>query len=57
MDWSVGQLLDALDALDLTTDTIVMFTSDNGPFKERGEEGGKTGRFLLFLFLMNFKNN
>ncbi len=30
-DWSVGQVLDALDRAGLTNDTLVFFTSDNGP--------------------------
>lgn len=30
-DWSVGQILEALDKLGLTKDTLVIFTSDNGP--------------------------
>ena len=30
LDWSVGQLMAALEALELTNDTLVIFTSDNG---------------------------
>lgn len=30
LDWSVGQVLDALDELGLTDDTLVLFSSDNG---------------------------
>ncbi len=30
LDWSVGQLLDALDRLKVADDTLVIFTSDNG---------------------------
>lgn len=30
LDWSVGQLLDTLDRLALTENTLVLFTSDNG---------------------------
>jgi arylsulfatase A len=30
LDWSVGQLLEALDRRKLTEDTLVIFTSDNG---------------------------
>ena len=30
LDWCVGQILDALDRLDLARDTLVIFTSDNG---------------------------
>lgn len=31
VDGVVGQVLERLDALDMTRDTLVMFTSDNGP--------------------------
>ncbi len=31
LDWAVGQLLDKLQASGLATNTLVMFTSDNGP--------------------------
>ena len=30
-DWQVGRILDLLDRRNLTTNTIVIFTSDNGP--------------------------
>lgn len=30
LDWSVGQVLDTLDRLELTKNTLVIFTSDNG---------------------------
>jgi arylsulfatase A-like enzyme len=36
MDWCVGELLDKLDALGLTDDTLVIFTSDNGPVVNDG---------------------
>lgn len=31
LDWNVGRLLDRLEALDLTRETIVLYFSDNGP--------------------------
>ena len=31
MDWQVGQIMAALDRLKLTDNTLVLFTSDNGP--------------------------
>lgn len=31
LDWAVGQLLDALDSTGAATNTLVIFTSDNGP--------------------------
>ena len=36
MDGDVGRILDLLDELKITNETIVMFTSDNGPHNEGG---------------------
>ena len=36
LDWSVEAILDALDRLDLKDETIVIFTSDNGPVIDDG---------------------
>jgi arylsulfatase A len=39
VDWSVGQILDALDKMKLAENTLVMLTSDNGPLEgDRGHE-------------------
>jgi len=38
MDWCVGGILDALDRLGLRDDTIVIFSSDNGPVLDDGYE-------------------
>ncbi|MDR2041476.1 MAG: arylsulfatase [Tannerella sp.] len=35
-DWAVGELLDYLDELELTENTIVIFSSDNGPVVDDG---------------------
>jgi arylsulfatase A-like enzyme len=35
-DWSVGQILKTLDDLDLAGNTLVIFTSDNGPVVDDG---------------------
>jgi arylsulfatase len=53
MDRDIGRLLDLLDELELTDDTLVVFTSDNGPtyaggvdyefFKSAGELRGLKG--------------
>ncbi len=42
IDWSVGEVLDALERLDLAKNTLVVFTSDNGPWIEEhlGDYGG-----------------
>jgi arylsulfatase A-like enzyme len=36
LDWSAGQVLKALDDLGLTDDTLVIFSSDNGPVVDDG---------------------
>ncbi len=43
LDWSVGQILDALREVDLDRNTLVIFTSDNGPWLTEGIEGGSAG--------------
>ena len=43
VDWSVGQVLDTLRAQGLDKDTLVVFTSDNGPWLIRGTDGGSAG--------------
>ncbi len=40
IDWSVGQILDALKQQGLDEKTLVIFTSDNGPWLSYGEHGG-----------------
>lgn len=41
LDWSVGQILQTLERLNLDEQTLVIFTSDNGPWLIRGEHGGR----------------
>ena len=43
LDWSIGHILDTLDELKVGDNTLIWFTSDNGPFLERGLEGGSSG--------------
>jgi len=43
MDWSVGQVIAALRRFGIERDTLVVFTSDNGPWLEMGLEGGTAG--------------
>ena len=40
IDWSVGQVLEALAANGIDENTLVVFTSDNGPWYVKGEHGG-----------------
>jgi len=43
IDWSVGEILKALKENGLDENTIVVFTSDNGPWKLMKEDGGSSG--------------
>lgn len=40
IDWSTGQILDTLKRLGLDDNTLVLFTSDNGPWLAKKEDGG-----------------
>ena len=42
IDWSVGQVMGALEKHGLTKDTIVLFSSDNGPWINYGNHAGST---------------
>ena len=42
-DWSVGQVLQTLRDLKLDRNTLVIFTSDNGPWLAQHERGGVAG--------------
>jgi arylsulfatase A len=44
VDGAVGQILAALQTHELTENTIVIFTSDNGPWLILGNHGGSAGR-------------
>ncbi len=43
IDWSVGQILDAVRQAGLAENTLVFFTSDNGPWLIEGDQGGSAG--------------
>jgi arylsulfatase A len=45
IDWSVGQILEAVRREKLDDDTMVIFTSDNGPWLSYGNQGGSQGPF------------
>jgi len=42
IDWSVGQIMEALKTNSLEGNTIVIFSSDNGPWISYGNHAGKT---------------
>ncbi len=43
IDWSVGQVLQALEDNGIADNTLVVFTSDNGPWLAMREDGGSAG--------------
>ncbi len=43
IDWSVGQVLDTLCELELAENTLVVFSSDNGPWLTFRTHGGSAG--------------
>ena len=53
IDWSVGEILKTLKELGLDEKTLVIFTSDNGPWLSKGERGGsalplRDGKFSTY---------
>ena len=42
IDWSVGEIVNALEEAGVADDTVVVFTSDNGPWISYGNHAGKT---------------
>lgn len=43
IDWSVGEIMKALEKNGLDENTLVIFTSDNGPWLNFGNHAGSTG--------------
>jgi len=43
VDWSVGQIVDALERNGVIENTLVIFTSDNGPWLNYGNHAGSAG--------------
>jgi arylsulfatase A-like enzyme len=43
LDWSVGQILSAIRGLGIEENTLVFFSSDNGPWLTKKEYGGSAG--------------
>jgi arylsulfatase A len=53
IDWSVGEILKTLKEFGLDEKTLVIFTSDNGPWLSKGERGGsalplRDGKFSTY---------
>ena len=45
LDWSVGEIMKELKTQGLDDNTIVIFTSDNGPWLNYGDHAGSSGGF------------
>ncbi len=43
IDWSVGEIVKAIDEAGIRDNTLIIFTSDNGPFLSYGTHAGTTG--------------
>ncbi|MFK8161697.1 MAG: sulfatase [Lewinella sp.] len=43
VDWSVGEVTKALETLGLAENTLIVFSSDNGPWLSMREHGGSAG--------------
>ena len=43
VDWSTGKVLDTLAGLGIAQNTLVVFTSDNGPWLVKGADSGSAG--------------
>ena len=53
IDWSVGEILKMLKELNIDEHTLVVFTSDNGPWLSKGKHGGcalplRDGKFTTY---------
>ena len=53
MDWIVGKILEALDESGETNNTLVLFTSDNGPWLAEQSCAGSKGPFKAEWFQRN----
>jgi arylsulfatase A-like enzyme len=53
IDWSVGEILKTVKELGIDEKTLVIFTSDNGPWLSKGDHGGsakplRDGKFATY---------
>ncbi|MEX0331084.1 MAG: arylsulfatase [Puniceicoccaceae bacterium] len=46
LDWSVGKILGVIERLGLKENTIVIFTSDNGPVNHKDQQSGNVGEHV-----------
>lgn len=54
--WVVSSIVQEVRNQDIEDNTLIVFTSDNGPQLEYCEEGGDPGIFRgLFLFIATYK--
>ncbi len=44
IDWSIGQIRSTLETLGIDDNTLIVFTSDNGPWLPYGIDGGSAGQ-------------
>jgi len=54
MDWIVGQIMDSIIDLGIERKTLVLFTSDNGPWMIRGNGGGSPGIFSAYYAALTY---
>ena len=45
VDWIVGELVDHVESIGASEETLVIFTSDNGPWLAKNQGGGSVGLF------------
>lgn len=43
MDWSLGEIMRTLKEQKIDQSTLIVFTSDNGPWLEKGDQAGSSG--------------
>ncbi len=43
IDWSVGEIIKSIESNNLSENTLIIFTSDNGPWLNFGNHAGSTG--------------
>eukprot|EP00977_Amphora_coffeiformis_P028058 scaffold34685_cov183-Amphora_coffeaeformis.AAC.38 len=57
MDWIAGQVIDALHESGVASNTLVLFTADNGPWVAEQSCSGKKGRFEGRWLMDNVPSN